>query len=93
MQNAFSKAVRTSDRWPCRVALGRRARHVNVVTSPLIPGLAFEFESAAGRASESQDEWLRFLQDEAGWMVLIVRSAEEARRAVQFYLDVELPEV
>jgi hypothetical protein len=36
---------------------------------------------------------MRFLMDEAGWMVLIVRSAKEARKAVQFYLDVELPEV
>lgn len=31
--------------------------------------------------------------DEAGWMVLIVRSAAEGRRAVPFYLDVTLPEV
>jgi hypothetical protein len=57
------------------------------------PGLALEFKSATGRASESQDEWMRFLMDEAGWMVLIVRSAEEGRKAVQFYLDVDLPEV
>jgi hypothetical protein len=56
-------------------------------------GLALEFKSALGRASESQDEWMRFLMDEAGWMVHLVRSAETARSAVQFYLDVELPEV
>jgi hypothetical protein len=36
---------------------------------------------------------MRFLLDEAGWMVLIVRSDEEGRRAVQFYLDVTLPEM
>jgi hypothetical protein len=57
------------------------------------PGLALEFKSAVSRASESQDEWMRFLMDQAGRMVLIARSAEEARRAVQLYLDVDLPEV
>jgi hypothetical protein len=36
---------------------------------------------------------MRFLMDEAGWMVHIVRSAEAARLAVQFYLDVEPPKV
>jgi hypothetical protein len=57
------------------------------------PGLALEFKSATGRASESQDEWMRFLMDETAWRVLIVCGAEEARAAVQFYLDVALPEV
>lgn len=57
------------------------------------PGLALEFKSATGRASPEQDEWMQHLRDRAGWMVLLVRSAEEARAAVMHYLDVELPPV
>lgn len=34
---------------------------------------------------------MTMLKDGAGWMVLIVRSVEEGRKAVQFYLNVELP--
>jgi len=33
------------------------------------------------------------IQNEADWMALILRSAEQARKAIQFYLDVELPPV
>lgn len=57
------------------------------------PGLALKFKNATGTPPEAQDEWLGFIKDKAGWMVLVVRSAEEARATVRFYLDVELPTV
>lgn len=55
-------------------------------------GLALEFKSATGTTTDTQDEWLAHLMAN-GWTVLVVRSAEEARAAVQHYLDVELPAV
>jgi len=53
-------------------------------------GLALEFKSATGTTTDTQDEWLAHLKDE-DWLVLVVRSADEARAAVMHYLDVDLP--
>jgi len=37
--------------------------------------------------------WMTMLKDNAGWVVQIVRSVEQAGAVVQFYLDVKLPPV
>lgn len=55
-------------------------------------GLALEFKSATGQTTDTQDEWLLHLKAQ-GWLVGVVRSADEARAWVQLYLDVELPEL
>lgn len=55
-------------------------------------GLALEFKSATGTTTSAQDEWIDHLKAN-GWLVLVVRSAEQARAAVMHYLDVELPPV
>lgn len=55
-------------------------------------GLALEFKSLTGLTSDSQDEWIAHLKAQ-NWLVLVVRSADEARRAVMHYLDVDLPEL
>jgi hypothetical protein len=53
-------------------------------------GLALEFKSARDTTIETQDEWLRHLNDEE-WIILVVRSAEEARVALMRNLDKGLP--
>lgn len=53
-------------------------------------GLALEFKSAIGTTTPEQAEWLAHLEA-AGWIAMVVRSGEEARAAVQHYLDVDLP--
>lgn len=70
-----------------------RAKPVGAGAIRLGSALALGLKSATRRASSERGQRMPMLKDEAGWMVLIVRSAEEARRAVQFYLDVELPSV
>lgn len=70
-----------------------RARPVGAGAIRLGSALALGFRSARRRASSERDQWMPMLKDEAGLMALIVRSAKEARAAVQFYLDVELPSV
>ena len=53
-------------------------------------GLALEFKSAIGQLTPEQVEWKAHLIEQ-GWLFLLVRSADEARAAVQHYLDAELP--
>lgn len=60
------------------------------VVSDACTGVAIGVKSADGRATNDQGAWLdAFLA--GGSYTSVCRSADEARDAVQLYLDVELP--
>lgn len=51
------------------------------------PGLVIEMKSATGSTSPEQKEWLKHLAQQ-GWIVAVARSAQEARKEVCQYLDI-----
>lgn len=51
------------------------------------PGLVIEMKSATGSTSPEQKEWLKHLGQQ-GWIVAVARSAQEARKEVCQYLDI-----
>lgn len=51
------------------------------------PGLVIEMKSAKGTTSPEQKEWLEHFKIQ-GWIVAVARSAQEARKEVCQYLDI-----
>ena len=61
------------------------------IPTPTCPGLYIEFKTDTGRLSEKQERII-WLLEKQGYTVLLCRTPMEAKKGVEDYLDLQLPD-